>query len=148
MFSKLACIPDAMVENPDTRSTPFSRRFSRALADLEAEGISQATLATQLGFSENTISSWKQGHHQPRLKNLKAIAAALEVPLQEFVADEAPPSRKATPSAEELADDLADLDLLGPLEALVGQKRSLLQLARKSDDLIALLRAAERRRDD
>jgi transcriptional regulator with XRE-family HTH domain len=131
-------------KRPRARKDPFSTRFRKALADLESKGISQAEVAADLGYSENTITSWKRGHHQPRLKSLKAIAKALEIPLEEFLTEKAPPSAKGNPSPEKLVDDLARLDLLEALETLAEQKPSLQHLARSSNDLIALLRAAQR----
>lgn len=136
-----------------TEETPFSRRFKQALADLDSQGMSQGDVAKLLDFSENTISSWKLGVHRPRLKNLEAIAKTLDIPVEEFSAGRVgfhrpPPGREDlgdTSEADALVEELADLDLLGPLETLVKEEQSLRKLAARSHGLIDLLKAAQRR---
>ncbi|NOX31737.1 MAG: helix-turn-helix transcriptional regulator [Actinobacteria bacterium] len=53
-----------------------------------AAGLSQKGLATLLGTSQPAVSRWEQGHDEPRLSTLNAVAHACGRRLVVSVADE------------------------------------------------------------
>lgn len=61
---------------PDTLSRLRSER-----------SLTQEELARKAGITKNTISNLENGHGQPRMGTIAAIAAALEVPLAELIGE-------------------------------------------------------------
>jgi transcriptional regulator with XRE-family HTH domain len=47
-------------------------------------GLSRADLADMIGVSVQTIRNWEQGTHPPTLKHLEQVAAAVEIPFEQF----------------------------------------------------------------
>jgi len=62
-----------------------SERLDRALA---AQGLSQATLAKELGVTRAAVSKWFRGEAFPRPDKLLKIALAVGLPYEELVAEE------------------------------------------------------------
>lgn len=51
----------------------------------ESKGITQEDLAYNAGISYTTVSNLENGHLNPTLASLYAIAEALKIPVQELV---------------------------------------------------------------
>lgn len=115
----------------NTGSVPSSPRTAlaeRLRAELRASGVSQASLAEQVGVSQQTVSKWLTAETQPRPKLLGALARALGMDVNELsaalVADDAdPPSPDRLTEMRVAALDrrIRDLspDQLSRLEAYV-----------------------------
>ena len=54
---------------------------------LEEKGIKQKWLAEKLGKSFNSVNSYVQNRHQPRLEVLNQIAKLLDVSIKELLID-------------------------------------------------------------
>src|SRR4051794_17552870 len=110
-----------------------------------AKGLTLDQLSAAVGSAPSQLSLVENGHREPRLSLLQSIAGALDVPLQDLLADE-PPSRRA---ALEIALDRAqrsafygDLGLpqvragrrlpLEALESLVGLHAELMRREKES----------------
>jgi len=76
--------------------------LARRLKDTLPWG-SQKRIAELAGLTAETVTRWKKGQGNPRLSELEAFAAALEVSLCWLVDDGAPAEKPALPptSAEE-----------------------------------------------
>jgi transcriptional regulator with XRE-family HTH domain len=62
----------------------MSQQLAVLLRDWRAQrGLSLSSLAARAGLSKGTVSGWERGLHQPRLPELEAVFAALDVPLPE-----------------------------------------------------------------
>lgn len=53
-------------------------------------GVKNKALAKAIGTSENSVSSWRNNEHQPKLVWLFKIAAFLGVPAQDLLSKENP----------------------------------------------------------
>lgn len=88
----------------------FSQRLSQSR---KARGMSQESLAQQVGVSRQAVSKWETGEALPDLPRLLAIADALELPLDDLCGREAPlsppepPVPGAIPSPEPAPADLS-----------------------------------------
>ncbi|HYI60562.1 MAG TPA: helix-turn-helix transcriptional regulator [Acidimicrobiales bacterium] len=109
-------------------SSPRTALAERLRAELRASGVSQASLAEQVGVSQQTVSKWLTAETQPRPKLLGALARALGMDVNELsaalVADDAdPPSPDRLTEMRVAALDrrIRDLspDQLSRLEAYV-----------------------------
>lgn len=60
-----------------------------------AGGLTLTALAERIGVSPSALSLIENGHREPRLSQLSALAAALRVPVAELMRREAPPDRRA-----------------------------------------------------
>jgi transcriptional regulator with XRE-family HTH domain len=49
-------------------------------------GLTQAELAGQIGRTANSVSALERGRNQPTLDTLRVLAAALGVPMRDFLA--------------------------------------------------------------
>ena len=59
-------------------------------------GLSQEEVAAKLGVSRQTVSNWETGRNLPDIEALKALAEALEVPVEQLIYQEGrSPSRLA-----------------------------------------------------
>ncbi len=57
----------------------------KTLRELRAEkGWSQAELAHQIGVSPSTIYNWESGRFEPRMSQLRDLATALNVTMDEI----------------------------------------------------------------
>lgn len=65
-----------------TRTT--SQRIARAR---ERRKLKPAELAAKCGVSRSTVHAWEHGGPGPKLKHLRKIAEALEVPVAELVGE-------------------------------------------------------------
>lgn len=63
----------------------FARRFRMLL---DASGISQYKLATELGVDRTTVTNWARGHRLPGMEQLLAICRFFEVPITHFFDEE------------------------------------------------------------
>lgn len=54
------------------------------LHHLRAKGMSQATLARELGVSRATVTDWVKGNKHPRGNRLEKVAAVFGLSLSEF----------------------------------------------------------------
>jgi len=94
----------------------------------KARGLTLAALAARLGRSVGWLSQVERGLSDPSISDLRAIAAALEVPLGFFFANEAAPAeeqgyvvraqhrRSLGDSADGLVEELLSPDLGGSFE--------------------------------
>ena len=51
------------------------------------QGLSQEQLAKMSGLSRNTIINFETGKRDPRIRDLRKIANALNVPIEELVSE-------------------------------------------------------------
>ncbi|MBQ6664095.1 MAG: helix-turn-helix transcriptional regulator [Synergistaceae bacterium] len=51
------------------------------------KGITQSELAKETDLSRNTIVNFETARRDPRVKDLKKIANALDVPIEQLLAD-------------------------------------------------------------
>ena len=51
------------------------------------KGITQGELAKETNLSRNTIVNFETERRDPRVKDLRKIARALDVPIEQFLAD-------------------------------------------------------------
>lgn len=58
---------------------------SRIRAERTRAGLSQEALAERLHVTRQTISNWEVGKNQPDIESLKALAEALEVPVERLI---------------------------------------------------------------
>ena len=73
--------------------------FYEQLAALRrAKGISQETLAEQLGVSRQAVSKWETGTAKPELDNILALCRILEVSPNELLGDTTQPINELAPS--------------------------------------------------
>lgn len=73
--------------------------FYEQLAALRrAKGISQETLAEQLGVSRQAVSKWETGTAKPELDNILALCRILEVSPNELLGDTTQPISEPTPA--------------------------------------------------
>lgn len=88
----------------------FSQRLSQSR---KARGMSQESLAQQVGVSRQAVSKWETGEALPDLPRLLAIADALELPLDDLCGREVPlsppepPAPGAIPSPESAPADIS-----------------------------------------
>lgn len=54
----------------------------------EAQSLSQATLAANLGVNQTAVSQWERGVSAPRASQLPALAAALHCSIDELYSEE------------------------------------------------------------
>lgn len=80
-------------------SAPFGERlrFYR-----QRKGLSRTRLASLTGLSTPTLWAWETGKTQPRRSNLDAVAAALDVSVDELLRGAPPPAR--SPETASAAD--------------------------------------------
>ena len=50
-------------------------------------GITQAELSKQVNMHRNTIINFETGRRDPKVNDLKKIATALNVPIEELISD-------------------------------------------------------------
>ena len=50
-------------------------------------GITQAELSKQVNMHRNTIINFETGRRDPKVNDLKRIATALNVPIEELISD-------------------------------------------------------------
>ena len=90
----------------------------------ELAGLTQETLAERLHVTRQTISNWEGGKSLPDIESLKALAAALNVPIEQLIYEQPPPipdSGRLTPSMAEWCRWLGVLALaVGGLWGLYG----------------------------
>ena len=70
----------------------------------ELAGLTKETLAERLHVTRQTISNWEGGKSLPDIESLKALAAALNVPIEQLIYEQPPPipdSGRLTPSMAE-----------------------------------------------
>ena len=70
----------------------------------ERSGLTQEALAEQLHVTRQTISNWEGGKSLPDIESLKALAAALNVSIEQLIYEQPPPipdSGRLTPSMAE-----------------------------------------------
>jgi transcriptional regulator with XRE-family HTH domain len=122
---------------PTQTADDFARRLRDAL---KARSMSQARLAEAVGVSENTVSSWTCGRHQPDFPHLRLIARALELSVDALLGPAESDEGQAqlarasgTAGAHDLIARLAALKL----EATLGD------LAAAVSDLIGIIREAQ-----
>ncbi|WP_298023893.1 helix-turn-helix domain-containing protein [uncultured Dysosmobacter sp.] len=60
-------------------------------------GLSQETLAEQLHVTRQTISNWESGRSLPDIESLKALAQALNVPIERLIYDQQAVQTKQAP---------------------------------------------------
>ena len=65
----------------------------------KAKGLSQETLAEQIGVSRQALGKWEKDTALPSLDNLQALAAALDVGVEELLGSEAGESGAPPPPA-------------------------------------------------
>lgn len=51
----------------------------RLLQALDSKFISQSELAREMEIPEKTVTRWRQGRSQPRMKNVRRLAEVLDV---------------------------------------------------------------------
>jgi transcriptional regulator with XRE-family HTH domain len=94
-------------------------------------GLTQDDLAAKVDRTPESISNIERGQHLPTIETLAKIAAALEVPLPEFLesvshSDSAPTARAALETRlRSAAERLDDLDLqiaVGQIELLASRR--------------------------
>lgn len=74
-------------------------QFNEQLTALRrAKGISQETLAEQLGVSRQAVSKWETGTAKPELDNILALCRILEVSPNELLGDTTQPINELAPS--------------------------------------------------
>ncbi len=56
----------------------------------EAKGWTQVELANKLSVAPSTIYNWERGRFEPRLKQLRDLARALGVSMNDIASEEAP----------------------------------------------------------
>lgn len=66
-------------------STHWHRKVA---ALLERRGMTQTQLAARIGLGQSAVSMLLAGKRNPRMDTLKAIAAALDVPVAELVSED------------------------------------------------------------
>jgi putative transcriptional regulator len=59
--------------------------YNRIKAVLAEKGVSNKTLAEEMGVSEDTVSSWCVQRRQPSWENLYAIADYLKIDVRELL---------------------------------------------------------------
>lgn len=52
------------------------------------KGFTQGKLAIETGLSRNTIVNFETGKRDPKVKDLRKIARALEIPIKQFLPDD------------------------------------------------------------
>lgn len=107
----------------------FSRKFNIVGACISRErkkaGLSQEALAEQLHVTRQTISNWESGKSLPDIETLKALAQALNVPIERLIYERQTVQEKQPPDTllAALSEDFA-LDIwcrrLGILVLFVG----------------------------
>jgi transcriptional regulator with XRE-family HTH domain len=78
-------------------------------------GLTQAELAGRIGRSAEAVSSLERGKHLPSLDILQRLAAALDMPIQEFFA---PAAEAESPEHAALYGELLDTARTLPLAEL------------------------------
>lgn len=77
-------------------SDPANIVGSRIRAVRTRLGLSQEALAERLHVTRQTVSNWETGRNLPDIEGLKALAEALEVPVEQLIYQEGrSPSRLA-----------------------------------------------------
>jgi DNA-binding XRE family transcriptional regulator len=66
------------------------QKFTRINEIMSRLGVKNEALAKAIGTSENSVSSWRNNKHQPKLVWLFKIAAFLNVPAQDLLAEKNP----------------------------------------------------------
>lgn len=85
----------------DDEQADYQRRLGAAIVELRTyRGLSQATLASEIGRSEPTLSRWETGKSQPSTYDLMRLCQILEAPAELLVF---PPERPVSPVAARLA---------------------------------------------
>ena len=70
------------------RQLPISARFGQRVRELRlARNLSQERLAELCDLDRTYISGIERGHRNPALKNIEALAAALDVSLSNLFKD-------------------------------------------------------------
>lgn len=77
-------LKEELLQNPETREAynELQPEFAIKRAIIEARinrGITQTDLAKAMGTSQSVISRWETGPFDPRLSNLRKLAAVLQV---------------------------------------------------------------------
>jgi transcriptional regulator with XRE-family HTH domain len=89
--------------------------FADALrAALARRSMTQARLASSIGVSKNTVTSWARGVHEPGLAHVRQIAMTLDMSVAELLGEHAP----SAPEVDDLVRRLATVapDLMTVLE--------------------------------
>ena len=123
----------------DVIEKPFAERLQAAMSK---KRMSHRKLANVVGASQQSVTNWTQGHNEPSLRHLRAIALALDVPPStllegnQIVTDE-------SAAATDLVKELAALRRIAPaIETLADSTPGLLDLLARAERL-----AREGRRD-
>lgn len=127
-----------MSSGQNAPSTPFAVALTVALRQ---RGLTQRDLASRVGVSSNTVSSWTRGEHTPSSSHARAVAEQLGEDVGSLLGGPAPRARPAPPGPSDAEDVIARLGALR-------LSRALAPVADSVPDLIQVLRDAEKLADD
>lgn len=121
--------------SPDTEGGKTLAMRLRTL--MEERDYSHRRLAADIGASKQSVTNWTQGHNEPSLPNLRALARALDVAPAHLIE-----ARAETNAAEEslaLVRELTALSLHPALDTLSGTAPSLLDLLSRAEQHVGNL---------
>jgi len=62
----------------------------------EEQGLSQFDLANKVGVTPSTVYNWERGKYEPRYSQMRALAFAFGVPMDDIVPTEAELAKEKT----------------------------------------------------
>lgn len=106
---------------------------------LKGRGISQRWVASELGVSEDAVSTWAQNIHEPTGENARRVAALLQVSLEDLMTGEVPSRPKGSPGPEPAPT--ANLEwVIGPPIELDQEERLAVVMLRAGGQCLGLAR--------
>lgn len=82
--------------------------FDRVRDSLRERRITYDQVASRLGVTRGAVSHWLNGRHEPGIKQLKELAAMMDMTLGEMIGDDA--YFVTSPQEKKIIDSLRDLD--------------------------------------
>lgn len=102
--------------------------------------LSHRGLAKSINASKQTVTNWTQGTHEPRLRHIRRLSEALQIPVADLLDDEARPDPSAS-DAIAIVERLADLGLSSPIDSLSQASPALLDLLAQAEQQVRERRA-------
>jgi transcriptional regulator with XRE-family HTH domain len=103
----------------------------RLNAAIKRRQVSHRQLAKAVQTSKQSVTNWTQGRHEPSLRYLRRLSSVLDVPVARLIAGET--SSCSDHDIVEVVEDLADLRLRRPIDALRASTPALLDVLARAE---------------
>jgi transcriptional regulator with XRE-family HTH domain len=99
---------------------------------MKRKHFSYRRLAESINASKQTVTNWTQGTHEPRLRHIRRLSEALEIPVARLLDDEGP-ANAAEGDAVAIVEKLAGLGLSSSIDSLSQASPALLDLLTQAE---------------